>query len=666
MASPYPLIASPIQVDGHRLRNRIVMGSMHTGLEGEPERFGELARFYGDRARGGAGLIVTGGFSPNRAGRVKEHPSVLDSAATVPAHRLITEAVHEHGGRIVLQLLHTGRYGYHDAIVAPSPIQAPINKYRPHEITPEQIRRTIDDYAASTRLALEAGYDGVEIMGSEGYLISQFLAPRTNHRTDGWGGSLENRARFAVEVTKAVRQAMGPEPILCYRISALDLVEGGLTGDETVWLAGALEAAGAGCLNTGIGWHEAKVPTIAGVVPHAAFAEAAARIKAAVAIPVIASNRINLPETAERVLRDGQADMISMARPFLADPDFVDKAVSGRADLISVCIACNQACLDHYFLDRTVTCLVNPWAVRELERTAEPAASRKRIAVIGAGVAGIACALEAARRGHDVTLYDRAERPGGQLRLAAVVPGKEDYGRAIDNFENQLREAGVTCRLGVAADAAGLAAAGYDEIVVSTGVAPRALDIPGADDPRVVGYTDILTGAVSAGEQVLVIGGGGIGHDVALFLAHPPAGGPEDVAAFEAHWGLDGEARHQPPARRVTMLKRSPGPFGRTLGKSTGWILRQELRDFGVRQLAGVTYEAIDGAGLHVLAEDGSREVLPADTIVVCAGQLSDAGLADELTARGCPVHLIGGARLAGELDAQRAIEEGARLGNRL
>ncbi|MEQ9333595.1 NADPH-dependent 2,4-dienoyl-CoA reductase [Thalassobaculum sp.] len=665
MPSPFPLIASPIRVDGVDLRNRIVMGSMHTGLEAEPERFDALARFYGDRARGGAGLIVTGGFAPNRAARVKDHPSLFDSRAAIAPHRRITDAVHGHGGRIVVQLLHAGRYGYHDEIVAPSPVQAPINRYLPAEMTDAQIRQTIGDYAASAALALEAGYDGVEIMGSEGYLISEFLATRTNHRADSWGGSLQGRARFAIEVTAAVRRALGPDPIISYRISAADLIEGGLDDDETQWLARAVEAAGAGCLMTGIGWHESKVPTIAGAVPHAAFAGATARLKAAVSIPVIASNRINLPETAERVLRDGQADMVSMARPFLADAEFVDKALGGRAGQINLCIACNQACLDHYFLDQTVTCLVNPWAVRELERDQAPAARPKRIAVVGAGVAGIACALEAARRSHRVTLYDAAERPGGQLRLAAVVPGKEDYGRAIDNFENQLAAAGVETVYGTAVDAATLAGAGYDEIVLSTGVLQRALDIPGGDDPRVVGYTEILTGRVTAGEAVLVIGGGGIGHDVALFLAHPDPGDLPALAAFEAHWGIGGTARHRPAARRVTMLKRSPGGFGRTLGKSTGWILRQELRDFGVRQIAGVRYLEIDAAGLHV-ETDGGREILAADTIVVCAGQESNAALATELAARGRPVHVIGGARLAGELDAKRAVDEGARLGNRL
>lgn len=665
MPSPFPLIASPIRVDGHKLRNRIVMGSMHTGLEGEPERFDALARFYGDRARGGAGLIVTGGFAPNRAARVKDHPSLFDSRAAVPHHRRITDAVHEHDGRIIVQILHAGRYGYHDEIVAPSPIQAPINRYLPAEMTAEQIRQTVADYAASASLALEAGYDGVEIMASEGYLISEFLATRTNHRTDDWGGDLEARARFAVEVTAAVRRALGPDPIVSFRISALDLIEGGLDADETRWLAGAVEAAGAGCLMTGIGWHESKVPTIAGAVPHAAFAGATARLKAAVSIPVIASNRINLPETAERVLRDGQADMVSMARPFLADADFVDKALGGRAGQINICIACNQACLDHYFIDQAVTCLVNPWAVRELERDRQPATRPKRIAVVGAGVAGIACALEAARRGHRVTLYDAAERPGGQLRLAAVVPGKEDYGLAIDNFARQLMDAGVGTVYGLPVDAAALAAAGYDEVVVSTGVVARELDIPGAADRRVVGYADILSGAATAGDRVLVIGGGGIGHDVALFLAHPAANDPSALESFEAHWGIGRQARHRPAAHDVTMLKRSPGGFGRTLGKSTGWILRQELRDFGVRQIAGVSYQKIDAEGLHI-ETDGGRKILPADTIVVCAGQLSNVTLADDLKARGCPVHVIGGARLAGELDAKRAIEEGARLGNRL
>ena len=663
-------IAEPIRVGGMDLANRIVMGSMHSGLEGHPERFGELARFYAERAKGGAALIVTGGFSPDFAGRIKDDPCTFETPEQAAAHRVITEAVRAEGGRIILQLLHAGRYGYHDAIVAPSPVQAPINRIAPREMTGAEIRETIASYGRASALALEAGYDGVEIMGSEGYLISQFLAQRTNFRTDEWGGSLEARARFPLEVVRATRAALGDGPILSYRISAAEFVEGGLDQDEIAWLAGQVEAAGADCLNTGIGWHESKAPTIAGVVPHAAFAQAAGSIKRAVGIPVIASNRINLPSVAEKVLRDGQADMISMARPFLADAAFPRKAISGRPDLVNVCIACNQACLDHYFTGEIMTCLVNPRALRELEFDDAPAPAPQSIGIVGAGVSGIACALEAARRGHRVTLYEAAARIGGQLRLAGAVPGKEDYLLALDGFETQLSEAGVTVSLGAAVTADQIRQAGHDAVVLATGVTPRAFEIAGADDPRVVGYTDVLEGRVEVGRRVLIIGGGGIGHDVALFLAHGASGSEtqpgSEIEAFETRWGLAGdEPKLAAAAREITMLKRSPGRFGGTLGKSTGWILRQELKDYGVRQLAEVEYLELADDGLHIRLGDETK-VLPADTVVVCAGQERDAALVAPLEAAGVSVHVIGGARVAAELDAKRSIAEGARLGNRL
>ncbi|MEX2628960.1 MAG: FAD-dependent oxidoreductase [Tistlia sp.] len=658
-------LLQPVQVGSHRLPNRVVMGSMHTGLEGDLERFDELARFYGERARGGVALIVTGGFSPNRAGRLKEEPSTLDSPGQVPAHRKIAEAVHAHGGRVLLQILHAGRYGYHADIVSASAIKSPINRDTPAALSEAEIEQTIRDYVACARLAGEAGYDGVEIMGSEGYLISQFLAPRTNQRTDGWGGALENRARFPVAVVGAVRQALGPDFLISYRISALELIEGGLTDEETTWLAKRIEEAGADCLSTGIGWHEAQVPTIAGTVPHAAFAGATARLKAAVAIPVTASNRINLPEDAEQLVASGRADLVSMARPFLADPAFVEKMSRGRADLINICIACNQACLDHYFTGRAITCLVNPRAARELEFEDAPADSVKRVAVIGAGVAGLAAALEAARRGHAVTVYEAGREVGGQLQLAAQIPGKEDYARAVAGFANQLTELGVEIRTGQRIEVEALARENFDEVIVATGVRPRLLDLPGAEDPRVVGYASILDGTAVAGERVVVIGGGGIGHDIALLLAHGVQGDAQDVAAFERRWGIGTERTPPAPKRAVTMVKRSPGPFGRQLGKSTGWILRQELRELGVRQVAGAIYRKIDAQGLHIEVE-GVPEVLAADTFVVCAGQESEQGLADALAARGQSVQVVGGARLAGELDAKRAIDEGARVGNLL
>lgn len=659
-----PLLQS-IRVGAITLPNRFVMGSMHTGFEAHPERFDELARFYADRARGGVALIVTGGFAPNFAGRMVDEPGTLEREDQVAPHRLITDAVHRAGGRIVLQILHAGRYGYHSAVVAPSAIKSPINRDTPRALSSDEVRQTIADYATMTKLAVVAGYDGVEVMGSEGYLISEFLASRTNKRDDEWGGSLESRARFPLEVVRAVRAALGADKILSYRISALELVEGGLGDDEVLWLARQVEKAGADCLSTGIGWHEATIPTISGAVPHAAFAEATKRLKSAVSIPVTASNRINLPQTAEALVADGAADLISMARPFLADPDFVARLHQGRPDLINVCIACNQACLDHYFTGRLISCVVNPRAARETEfsdvRTERP----KRVAVLGAGVAGIVAALEAARRGNVVTLYEAGPEVGGQLRLAAKVPGKEDYGLAIVGFRNQLAELGVDVRLGHRVDLDELARENFDDVVVSTGVQARRLDIPGANDPRVVGYTDILDGTVKAGQSVVVIGGGGIGHDVALFLAKGEDHGEPSIAEFERHWGVK-EARRPPPARRnVVMVKRSPGAFGKTLGKSTGWILRQELKDFGVRQISGAAYLKIDDAGLHIEVE-GRAETLPADTIVVCAGQTSVRGIADELEARGQTVHVVGGAKLAGELDAKRAIDEGARIGNSL
>jgi 2,4-dienoyl-CoA reductase (NADPH2) len=640
------------------------MGSMHTGLEHHPERFDELGRFYAERAKGGAGLVVTGGFAPNFAGRMKNEPGTFERSDQVADHKKITGPVRAAGGRILLQILHAGRYGYHPAVVAPSPIKSPINRDVPAELTAEQIEETIQNYATTARLAIEAGYDGVEIMGSEGYLISEFLALRTNHRTDQWGGSLENRGRFPIGVVKAVRAAIG-DAIISYRISALELVEVGLTQEETIWLAKEVEKAGADCLSTGIGWHEAAVPTIAGPVPHAAFIESTRRLKEAVKIPVTASNRINLPEDAAQIIAEGSADLVSMARPLLADAEFVNKVSRGRPDLVNVCIACNQACLDHYFTDQVITCLVNPRAARENEFSDAPATSAKRVAVVGAGVAGMAAALEAGRRGHHVTLFEAAPRIGGQFALAAVVPGKEDYGLSLKSYEAQLAAAGVEIKTGSAVDPEHLKRENFDEVVVSSGVNPRLIDIPGGDDPRVVGYTGILNGTVKAGERVVVIGGGGIGHDVALFLAMETNGRRQTREEFFERWGISGKPKHHPARRRITMVKRSPGAFGRTLGKSTGWILRQELKDLKVRQIAEARYLKIDAEGLHIALPD-RREVLPADTIVVCAGQESDRAIADVIAANGQTVHVIGGARLAGELDAKRAIYEGAILGNRI
>jgi len=664
MTSAVSALLQPIRVGTVTLSSRIVMGSMHSGLESHPERFDELGRFYAERAAGGAGLIVTGGFAPNFAGRMKNEPGTFERPDQVADHKRITGPVHRAGGKIILQILHAGRYGYHPAVVAPSPIKSPINRDVPAELSPSQIEETIGQYATTARLAIQAGYDGVEIMGSEGYLISEFLALRTNHRTDEWGGSLENRARFPLSVVRAIRAAVG-DAMISYRISALELVEGGLTQDETLWLARNIEAAGADCLSTGIGWHEAPVPTIAGVVPHAAFIESTRRLKEAVSIPVTASNRINLPDDAARIIAEGYADLVSMARPLLADAHFVNKVRQGRADLVNICIACNQACLDHYFTDQVITCLVNPRAAREAAFSDIPASTSKRIAVVGAGVAGIAAALEAGTRGHHVTLFEAAGEIGGQFALAASVPGKEDYGLLLKSFGTQLAEAGVEVKTGQAVNPDALKQANFDEVVISTGVTARILDIPGSDDPRVVGYKSVLDGSAAVGERVIIIGGGGIGHDVALFLATGANGRRATDKEFFERWGIGVAAKLHPARRHITMVKRSEGPFGRTLGKSTGWILRQELKDMKVRQIAGARYLKIDGDGLHIAVGD-REEVLPADTIVVCAGQESDRHIADAIEANGQRVHVIGGARLAGELDAKRAIYEGAILGNRI
>jgi 2,4-dienoyl-CoA reductase (NADPH2) len=664
MVDARSVLLNPIRVGSVQLSSRIVMGSMHTGLECHPERFDELGRFYAERAKGGAGLIVTGGFAPNFAGRMKNEPGTFERPDQVAHHRKISAPVRAAGGRILLQILHAGRYGYHPAIVAPSPIKSPINRDVPTELTSAGIEETIANYATTARLAIEAGYDGVEIMGSEGYLISEFLAPRTNHRSDEWGGPLENRARFPLGVVRAVRTAIG-DAIISYRISALELVEGGLTQDETIWLAKEVEKAGADCLSTGVGWHEAAVPTIAGPVPHAAFIESTRRLKEAVKIPVTASNRINLPEDAAKVIADGSADLVSMARPLLADAEFVNKVGSGRSDLVNICIACNQACLDHYFTDQVITCLVNPRAARENEFSDTPAVAIKRVAVVGAGVAGIAAALEAGRRGHHVTLFESAPQIGGQFVLAANIPGKEDYGLSLQSYAAQLKDCGVEVRTGTAVDMDALKRANFDEIIVSTGITPRLLDMPGGDDPRVVGYTRILDGTVKAGERVIIIGGGGIGHDVALFLAMDTGGRRQTREEFFERWGISGKPKSHPARRQITMVKRSAGAFGRTLGKSTGWILRQELKDMKVRQIAEARYLKIDRDGLHIALPD-RNEVLPFDTIVVCAGQESDRRIADDIAADGQSVHVIGGARLAGELDAKRAIYEGAILGNRI
>jgi len=670
----YQHLFEPLDVGSVRLPNRILMGSMHTGLEARPDGIERLAAFYAERARGGAALIVTGGFSPNDEGELGPHRAQFSTPADRDRHRPIPNAVHSAGGRVVLQLLHSGRYGYHQRIVAPSAIKAPINPATPREMSATDINRTIDDFARSAQLAAEAGYDGVEIMGSEGYLITQFFALRTNQRSDEWGGTLQNRIRFGCSVVRAVRGATPPGFIIVFRISALDLVEGGLSGDETLAAARAIENAGATLLNTGIGWHEARVPTIAQAVPRAGFAWAARRIKQAVGIPVVASNRINDPDTAEQILARGDADMVSLARALLADAGFANKAKSGDRAGINVCIACNQACLDHYFAGQPASCVVNPRAGRETKLVYAPTARRRRVAVAGGGPAGLSAAAVAAERGHDVVLFEKSARLGGQFNLAARIPGKQEFAESVAYYAERLRRAAGQVVLGRAAEIPELLR--FDEIVIATGVDPRRPPIPGIDDARVIGYTDAIAGNAQIGESVAILGAGGIGFDVALYLLERSSRSTLDSEEFSRHWGitadsaaaggLDARERKAPqPAHRITMLKRSHTAFGHTLGRSTGWVHRAELVRNGVKMLKGVEYKRIDAAGLHI-ALDGAEVVIPADTIVVCAGQEPQRALAASLEALGRVPHLIGGAREAGELDAKRAMLEGAELAARL
>ena len=667
----YPNLFRPLQLPGGiRLPNRILMGSMHTGLEPRPDGMARLAAFYAERARGGAALIATGGFSPNDAGELSPHRAQMSTKEDAARHRVIPQAVHEAGGRIVLQVLHSGRYGFHKHIVAPSPIKSGINPGVPRELTAPEIERTIGDFVRAAVLAQTAGYDGVEVMGSEGYLITQFLCLRTNRRSDDWGGTLENRVRFAREIVHQTRVATGPEFIVMYRISALDLVEDGLTGDEVVQVAKAIEAAGATLLNTGIGWHEARIPTIAQAVPRASFAWATRRLKQAVALPVVASNRINAPEVAESVLAAGDADMVSLARAMLADGEFAAKAERGDRAGINICIACNQACLDHYFIGQPASCVVNPRAGRESQLVYSRAKTRKTVAVVGGGPAGLSCAAVAAERGHAVTLFERAAGLGGQFNLAKVIPGKQEFAESVAYYAERLRRAGARVRLQASPSEAQLGE--FDEVVLATGILPRRPEIAGIEHPSVVSYVDLLAGRVRAGASVAIIGAGGIGFDVALFLLEGESRSTLDVAAFNRHWGIAEEAalagglgtpRASAPGtgRRITMLKRSATPFGNTLGRTTGWVHRIELARHGVAQIGGVAYRGIDDAGVHVVA-DGKETCVAAETVVLCAGQTP---LVPFPQAR-AGWHLIGGAKEARELDAKRAMLEGAELAARL
>ncbi|MCD4523848.1 NADPH-dependent 2,4-dienoyl-CoA reductase [Nocardioides sp. cx-173] len=664
-STEYPRLLSPITLGSLTLRNRVVMGSMHTGLEDRRRDLPDLAAYFAARARGGVGLIVTGGYAPNKRGWLKPLASEMTTRLQAMRHREVTSAVHEEGGAIALQVLHAGRYGYHPLSVSASSRKSPITPFRPSALSTRGVDRTATDFARSVALAVKAGYDAVEIMGSEGYLINQFLAARTNDRTDAWGGTAAKRMRFPVEVVRRARELVGDDLPIVYRISLLDLVEGGQTWEEVVELAGLLEAAGVTVLNTGIGWHEARVPTIITQVPRGAWRSATARLKGVVSVPVCASNRINTPELAEEILAAGEADLVSLARPLLADPDFVAKAAAGRADEINTCIACNQACLDHVFVNRLASCLVNPRACRELTLTLGATRRAAYVAVVGAGPAGLAAAVSAAERGFAVTLFERSAAIGGQFRLAMAVPGKEDFADTLRYYARRLEVLGVDVRLGAAASPDDLAA--YEEVVVATGVVPRVPSFPGVDHPKVVSYADVLSGAVVPGRRVAVVGAGGIGVDVSVWLTHDPAEGLDE---WMSHWGVGDPSLHpgglterkpRTPLREVTLIQRKTTPIGIGLGKTSGWAHRAVLKQSGVVQVSGATYDRVDDAGLH-LSVDGVASVLDVDHVVLCAGQESVRGLYDELVAAGASAHLIGGADVAAELDAKRAIEQGTRV----
>ncbi|EOE6710445.1 FAD-dependent oxidoreductase [Acinetobacter baumannii] len=669
--SLYPHLLKPLDLGFTTLKNRVLMGSMHVGLEEAPGGYERMAAFYAERAKGDVGLIVTGGIAPNQAGLTFAHASKLDSTEEAEKHKVITEAVHAAGGKIALQILHTGRYSYQPEIVAPSAIQAPINPIKPKAMTSAEVQQTIDDFANCAKLAQYAGYDGVEIMGSEGYLINEFIAARTNHRDDEWGGSYENRIRFPVEIVKRTREIVGENFIIIYRLSMLDLVEGGSTLEEVIQLAKAIEKAGATIINTGIGWHEARIPTIATKVPRAAFTWVTEKLKGEVSVPLITSNRINTPEMAEHVLASGHADMVSMARPMLADPEFVLKASEGRSDEINTCIGCNQACLDHIFSMKIATCLVNPRACYETELIFKEAHNQKNIAVIGAGPAGLSFAVYAADRGHQVKIFEASHQIGGQFNIAKTVPGKEEFYETLRYFNRQIElRPNIELVLNHPATYEELSQSDFDEIVVATGVTPRQLQFEGIDHPKVLSYLQVLKERVPVGQRVAIIGAGGIGFDTAEYLTHEGESGSLNPEKFYEEWGIDTHYEHvgglkQPKVeaseREIYLLQRKASSVGAGLGKTTGWIHRTGLKNRNVKMLAGVQYDKVDDQGLHITV-DGKPTVLEVDNVVICAGQESFTAMYDQLKADGKSVHLIGGAKEAGELDAKRAIRQGAEL----
>ncbi|MBP2603531.1 NADPH-dependent 2,4-dienoyl-CoA reductase [Acinetobacter calcoaceticus] len=669
--SAYPHLLKPLDLGFTTLKNRVLMGSMHIGLEEAPQGYERMAAFYAERAKGDVGLIVTGGVSPNDDGVVFSHGTKLDTVEEAEKHKVITQAVHEAGGKIAMQILHTGRYSYQANNVAPSAIQAPINPIKPKALSSAEVQQTIDDFANCAKLAQYAGYDGVEIMGSEGYLINEFIAARTNHRDDEWGGSYENRIRFPIEIVKRTRALVGENFIIIYRLSMLDLVEGGSSFDEVIQLAKEIEKAGATIINTGIGWHEARIPTIATKVPRAAFTWVTEKLKGEVSIPLITSNRINTPEMAEHVLASGHADMVSMARPMLADAEFVLKASQGRSDEINTCIGCNQACLDHIFSMKIATCLVNPRACYETELIFKEAQIQKNIAVIGAGPAGLSFAVYAADRGHKVKVFEASHQIGGQFNIAKTVPGKEEFYETLRYFGRQIElRPNIELVLNHKATYEELSQANFDEIVVATGVTPRQLQFEGIDHPKVLSYLQVLRERVPVGQRVAIIGAGGIGFDTAEYLTHEGESGSLNPEKFYAEWGIDTQYEHvgglkQPKVedseREIYLLQRKAAAVGAGLGKTTGWIHRTGLKNRQVKMLAGVQYDKVDDQGLHITV-DGKPSVLEVDHVVICAGQESFTAMYEQLKEDGKNVHLIGGAKEAGELDAKRAIRQGAEL----